>query len=184
MSVKIKAGYADIEFTYKGEDVDLWLKAVDRVAHEDMKDRPVAFIETENGPLFLSRGMLRKIKQCVRDSQLVVAVERVLAKVSEGAWKDIDLDFGQDFKRGVRTVWNSFSALPDFHPEKQILEMLREIGGAASVEHITTELLMDPDAGYPLSFKRVREAMLRLEKLYLVEYHAGSYSYRNNILGR
>lgn len=180
MSVKIKAGYADIQFTCLGEDKDLWLKAVSRVAHGDMKDKPIAFMETEDGPLFLSRSMLRKVRECVRDSQLVVAVERVLAKVSEGAWKDIDLDFGTDFKRGVRTVWEWFATLPEFQVEQQILELMRGTGGAHSVEFVATELWKT----FPATFKRVREAMLRLEKLYLVEYHAGSYSYRNNILGR
>ena len=165
-------------FTYKGEDVDLWVKAVNRIidANEVLDDRYKWVVHTDSRTGYVKS--LGPFKQFIRHPENAVMVERIVRHALAGEFDKIQLTFTDGyFKGSLKTLWNTLKHFPEFRVDKRVLELLKMCGAVTS-DFILCELLKFMS----VTFKGVKDALRRLEKLYLVEYHAGYWSYRHHIL--
>jgi hypothetical protein len=180
MSVKLN-GCVETTFTYLGEHADLWIRAIDKLIESEKWGfkRTHIIAKTETNESEVTPSTARQIRACVEHATDTVQTETILDLISANEWDKIDLDFGKGyFKESIKKIWNMISKMPEFKLETQIIELLRQTG-AVRAEWIAQELW----SVFPYTFSQVRNALLRLEKLWIVEYQAGMYGYRHNILG-
>jgi len=168
-------------FTYKGEDPELWVKAVDRIIESnavetESKHSKSFYVETGNFGDYVKS--LHPFRQFIQYPDNAITTERIIKHALAGEFDKIDLAWREGtFKGGLKTLWSTLKNFPEFRLDRKILDMLK-VCGAVSVDFILLEILKFQAC----TFRQVKDALRRLEKLYLVEYHEAYWSYRHNIL--
>jgi hypothetical protein len=192
VSLRIRTGVCETTYTpIQKSDWNtcahkFWIKALKRkVTRDKNSDKPVAeidFLGVDFAPsegFQVSQGCLRELKNSVKDCEYVADIERFLFAIEQG-WENFRLDLKHgDFKRGVKALWKAFkdSGLAKYEPV--VMELLQESGFARSVEGLTQALWM---RGKAAKFAEVRDALIHLDKLGLVDYENGEYSARESLM--
>lgn len=191
MSVKLNVrGQIETCFEFKGENAELWLKSVLRVLNNpkyryDPRSRRNASAVVEvcsscyTDTVWLNGLGVRLLRARIGNAQLFVNVEKALEHIRLGKWDEFEYCFGsREFLSGVRRLWSLIvqDGLLEF--ERKVFEVVAQNGGV-SVETVMSRLLQ---SGEYCNFKQVRDALGRLEILYVVEKQHGQYSVRWGIL--
>ena len=191
MSVKLKVRTNfETTFEFHGENPELFLKSILRVCENpkyryDPRSRTNASAVVEvcsdcyTNDFWLNGLGLRLLRARIGNAQLFVNVEKALEYVKNGNWSKFEYCFGPgEFLSVVRRLWSLIvqDGLLEF--ERKVFDVVAQNGGV-NVETVMSRLLSD---GVVCSFVRIREALYRLKKLYVIEEQHGQYSTRYGIL--